>query len=798
MRRHLDTLADKGCWISHDRIYAFISAGYGLTELGYHGMQPVSRNSRVLVKDSGVLSFSLRSAAGDQKLQTNEVDWQPSKIEAESGLTTGSCSMSIQPSGRQISIRFRLTSVTGQSIIVSLARTALFSLVQGERTWSEFRREGNSLVVSFRDRIMLQPWLNQTGPYAGDFLIPEPVRRRIFSRGTRSGLATREDLREEYRTADMAIYDSETSIRFGGSGFSIRVSPDGWSFERALGPDQEAEFIVECRDVPEAPRHSAASGTVPGVLSTPALTLTSFPHIEEFIGTVPGLVDSCVVHDFGIPRACPGRYYWIWAWDALVTMSEALRWGDVDRAAASSRFIEAHRDENGHIPARWTRSLQPLDTPSAGGIEFLQLSLVYETFLETGNRSTLIESLPSFLSRFEAVESELLQRGLVTGEGFYPDLLSAFGRTSDSAVCMEVGSWYGFSRMLGNIAREMGNPQLAERTESVAASIARRFDDLFWDEEAGFCLDSVNIRTGLRSPLHPLFALLFLQTQLAMPLIRPHLQRMSEYIQSELLVDAGIRVLSLQEAGTAGEAILDSWYPHWDLYALKLMRRAGDAKSIMRWLAAAERALSALGYCPEFLALKGFREGNPGAWGHHGSASNLNCVTSWFRGARESVIGFEADPGGLTHFPLSLPLPAARLDGIRWRGTTWSLECLYNGPHFQHLIVDGTVVDGCTKIPFRFQTPGNHHVAALYGDDPPRPCFTEFLNAKLLSCERRNDAIDATIEPIGGVEVAFYSSDPTSISVDGRAVSAVWNPDDGRGFFTLHATAQCTIRMIKR
>ena len=65
MKRRLDSLVDRGCWISHDRMYAFISADHGITEIGYHGIQPVSRNSRVLVEESGVLCFSARGGAGE-------------------------------------------------------------------------------------------------------------------------------------------------------------------------------------------------------------------------------------------------------------------------------------------------------------------------------------------------------------------------------------------------------------------------------------------------------------------------------------------------------------------------------------------------------------------------------------------------------------------------------------------------------------------------------------------------------------------------------------------------------------
>jgi hypothetical protein len=803
MKRRLDTLADRGCWISHDRIYAFISADHGITEIGYHGMQPVSRNSRVLVRESGVLSFSVRNGAGEQKLQTCELNWQPSSIEAETAMTCGRCSLTVEASGRRLVIRSRLSPAHEHTICLGLAKDAFFTAVHGERTWSECRSEGDSLLASFRDRIMLHSWMNRTGPYAGDFLIPEPTRRKIFSTAKRSGHATRDDLREEFRNTDLPLYDAPTFLRFEGDGFSIRETHDLWLFERTVAPGGSAEFVVECSDAAESPVVKTAQPPTTRTIAdeedrtNPALPLKEFPHLEEFVKTVPALVDSCVVQDYGIPRACPGRYYWIWAWDSLVTMSEGLRWGDSDIAATTVRFIEDHRDDNGHIPARWTRSLVPLDTPSAGGIEFLQASLAYETFLETGERELLKRCLPSFIARFEEVESELLHRGLVTGEGFYPDLLSAFGRTETTAVCMEIGSWYAFCRILENISRELGDPSLERRSGAVAASIARHFDVRFWDEERGFFVDAVDATTGHQSSLHPLFSLLFLQSPLGLHLIRPHLQQLGGFVSRELMTDAGMRTLPLNEAGIGGEIIRDSWYPHWDLYALKLLRRTGDADSIMRWLTCTEQALSRLGYCPEFLALKGFRENDTRAWEHHGSASNLNCVTSWLRGLRESILGFEFDPGGITHLPLFLPIRGALLEGVRWRGSTWTFENVGDGPYFESVAIDGTIIEGCTKIPVRHQRPGDHRVVARYGSEPPLFHVTEVVNAKLLNSERLRDGVEIAIEPLGFVDIAFFSPEHPSAFVENRQVSVEWQQATGRGFFSLPPTTRCTIRIQK-
>ena len=795
MKRRLNSLVDKGCWISHDRMYAFVSAEHGITEVGYHGLQPVSKNSRIFVHESGVLTFSVRIDNKEYTLQTSDVDSQPTHIEAKTILPDGICSLVIAAEGRTLVVRCSSSTETSPTLCVRLNEKSSFDAVHGERTWSSLWSVGGRVVTGFRDRITLQKWLDQTGPYAGDFLIPEPVRKKIFNTSKRSGLASRNDLRPEFQNTDFALYDAGAVITFGGNGWSLRETEEAWIFEQTLQPGGEIEFTVQCSDQADAQVAESAAPSEQPALSR--LALPGFPHLEEFATTVAGLVESCIVLDYGIPRACPGRYYWIWAWDALVTMQEALRWGDRSNVLSTVRFVEQNRDEAGRIPARWTRSLLPLDSPSPGGIEFLQAVLVYEAFLETNDDDLLKQSLPSFIARFEDSEPQILKEGLVKGEGFYPDLLSAFGRNEKNAVCMEVGSWYAFCRILENIARQLGDGTLEQRTSAAAAVIAQNFSANYWDKEAGFFIDSINPEAGTHSRFHPLFAMLFLQSSLGLPLIRPHLQEAAAFIARELVTDAGMRVMPLRETGIPGEDVLDSWYPHWDLYALKLLRRAGATGPIMQWLKCAEEALSKLGYCPEFLALKGFREKDNRAWEHHGSASNLNCVTSWLRGIRESIVGFEFDPGGITHLPLSLPIPVAQLGNVQWRGSSWTFESIYEGPYFESLVVDDTIIEGSTKIPIHHQTPGNHIAMARYGSKPSLLHFTEIANAKLLNSERRREVVEITIEPLGFVDVAFHSPEFPAVFVDNRNISVEWHRTTGQGFFSLPAASRYTIRIQK-
>ncbi len=335
---------DGGTWISDDRVYAFVGTG-GIGEVGYHGSQPVSRNSRIFAGANGVLGF------GAPGSHLREFDWLPGSVGVQCGVGGGEAELRITASGRRLLVTGRCPGL----FAVTFKLDALFTAVHGKRTWEMVERDSSSVTYRCRDTIHLDEWMEREGPYAGDFLIPEPMRRIVFRRRCRSGFATKEDLLPEYRDAHVPVYDGEFRVRIGGEGYSVTEQVGALFFTAA---DQSKDGVIPpfCISFDEAGVHpEARPATLAGVAdlvarqerrlaTAPALQVAGHEVLARFFQTVPGLVDSAVVQDLGIPRATPGRYYWIWSWDAMVTAHAGLLWGDTDLARKTGEFVDAHRD----------------------------------------------------------------------------------------------------------------------------------------------------------------------------------------------------------------------------------------------------------------------------------------------------------------------------------------------------------------------------------------------------------------------------------------------------------------------
>ena len=788
---------DAGCWISDDRINAFISArSGGVGEVGFHGLQPVSRNSRLLVSSGGVFTVCMR-AGSDIIFPCTTVDWEPGSVVTAARNGESEYRLRVSALGRSLILSISGTPGRASEAVVRFSFRSFFTDVHGERTWSVPLLKGGNLEFTCRDRLLLRDWMRRTGAYAGDFLIPEPWRRAIFTRRCRSGLATRDDLRPEFRDADFTLYDAVTRFRIRGEGWAPRQQEEACTFTAEISRENNwsADLRLECSE--DAAGFDAPAIALPGdtVIDPPAIDIPGHTHAGRFFAGVPGIVRSCTLRETGMTRGTPGAYYWIWAWDNMVTALEMLRWGDAHGAARVIRFINSHRDAGGAIPGRWTRTMQPLDTPPAGTFEFLLLLLAWQCAREGTGEQEVHDIYPFALGRLAEAARHIQERGLEPNIGFYPDLPVRFGRRESSAVAMETGTLYSFCRLMETVARERGDGETALRAGDTAGRILTSFEKSYWDEKTGFLLDSVDMETGTPNGAYPLFTLMFLQTPLGIPLLRPHLRAMARFARTHFQTPHGTRLLPSWDPRRAGEDALSSWYPHWDIYLLKLLRRGGEREGILSWLRSMETALERLGYAPEFIALEGLERGEDDAWRRHGAVSNLNCATGWYRAIVEGIFGIEFDTGGMSVVPLDLEIPAMSLRRLVHRGSRWDVRVEHRGGSTAEIQIDGTPLHGCTKVPARYHDGEPHRLEIRYAAREAPACFTEIVNAEVLDTEGDDAHARVAVRGMGTVDIAFTAPHAAEVRIDGREVP--FRTDAGTGYVQLPLAGEHTLSLRK-
>ncbi len=821
-RLSLLELADQSLWISDDRISAQIAtACNAISQIDFHGLQPVSRNAKLLQHSGGVLSFSLESLSGSKVVTVpfslQQIDVFPAGVRSSLTLADWHFDLELVVRGSCLWVRCRSRSVKDVHtpppfrFAVTWNRLSQSTAVHGQRTWAEPELIGaDRLRLYARDQIKLSEWLQRTGDYQGDFLIPEEWRRIIFRRRCVSGTAHWEDVRDEYKQTPLKLYDAGTWIDLGGDGFSVSVSaadrhqfnsapfcqqPGGWTssvfkvrFYFSAPPAAQAQK-EEAAPFDQQQRRYAHMQA-----ESPELVWPGHEAVSGFFTNVPQVVESARVQDYGMTRACPGTYYWIWAWDNMVTALAQRHWGDIDNLRRMVEFLRVHRDQDGAIPGRWTRSLQPMDSRGFGGFDFLFSELVLMLYAETRDDQILHANYATVRRAFDTLAGAAHDNGLVPGIGMYPDLPQKMGRTETSYVAIDNAAWYALSRNMEKMAWMLQDELTARRALALAEKVGYHFLPVFWDEEKGFIHDSFAPATGERVDSYPLFSLLFLESAFGRYLLKDKIHACSRFIAGQLLIETGLSLTPAWDRHHQSEPAMSSWYPYWDFPAVTVWTLARNGDAVQRWQSLLEQTYQVLGYCPEFITLHTAPEER---WSHHGAAWNLNCAAGWYNALLIGLFGLRFDLGGITctatpNYAGEPPL----LTRLSYRKGRWTVRRRGEGNEIKFIRVDGVAVPASRKVPDSFYTTADHQLDIEYGDEPAAgPVLLDLAGASLIKVINHESYLVFTVHGLGAVDVLFSSPRCPELALDQTKISLRWDPADRTAYARLFMSGRHDLRL---
>jgi hypothetical protein len=789
----LDTLLDRSIWISDDRISARLSLDCrGIDQIDFHGSQPVSRNAKLLHHPEGVLTFHFQQHGRPmQQIWSNVISCYPAGSilvqhidECDVTLETllyrhmllvrCACSQTkpdCDPDGYQFHIFWNPKSLTTD--------------VHGTRQWRLGSFESYpQLILKSNDQIELSSWLKRSGDYQGDFLIPEAWRRRIFKKQMISGAGTLADVKEEYLDKQVKIYDADTRIEIGGHGFTMSRTDDSrLSFSANLkqavngvyhSPLFSIRFHKDDTDSAKTAVQPAAQIFLDQkhlydsmVAALPKLHIDGYPDLSDFFTMTPQIVESARVRDYGMTRACPGTYYWIWAWDNMVTALAQAHWGDISNLKRIVQFIRTYRDADGSIPARWTRQLQPMDSRGTGAMDFLFSELVLTLYRETGDRSVIQDNYDSIRNAFRAIARRCDANGMFRTMGMYPDLPQKMGRVSDSYVAMDEGAWYGLCRNVEKMAQLLIDDEIAGKSAALAKLIMGSFNQLFWDADAGFYCDSIHALKNVRVQSYPLYSLLGLESSVCQALFRDKAQICSNFILEHLLSESGVSLTPHWDANHTSEPAHSAWYPHWDYPAIRMLSERAVSSGLMRWLSTVNDCYQSLGYCPEFVAIIQDPEER---WRHHGAAWNLNCATGWYRALIHGICGLHfSHESMICH--ATAGLPDFTLENLYFKGGRWSVRKSGTGTHLSGVEIDGDLIEGSYVVPSSYYTKQQHNLVMRYTDqDPGLPVLSDLVGASLLDVRSHENQMAYTINGQGTVDISLMCSGHVKAYLDGNEI----------------------------
>ena len=803
---NLTTCIDRSCWFAHNRIAVLLSnRARGIAQIDYHGLQPVSRNARMLMHDQGVLHFIFRYRHKGREISLPLI---PGAISATASEITYRCTgpgvcvfLSLRTIDQRLKVRCAYEQRSGSQISDTVFQIlwnteSMTTDVHGEREWEKPQLSHSFVHCQVRDHISLYKWIRKSGDYQGDFLIPESWRRILFKVRKKSGLCGYADLYDAYREKDLCLYDTITRMWAGGSDFRAGYQDEHTiRFESSsFHPDKDASHaLVFCLGFEHGdreilhPKPGAVERPVHETVQSmekPELSLPPFPAIEDFFAQVPDIAASATVKDYGLTRACLGSYYWIWAWDNMVTGYAMPLWGGADQVERMSGFLRRHRDLDGSIPMRWTRRLEPLDSCGFGALDFLYSELLLTLYSEKPDLSPLRAAYPYVKHAFDTLSGKLDEDGLFPSMGFYPDLPEKMGRSAESRVMIDAGAWYGLCRNVEKLALLLDDHRSAKLALDFSAQARQTIDRHFWNSETGFYRDHFTPNRKENADSFPLYSILFLESVFGYDLVRDHLQECASFIENHLFTKNGVLMSPVWDPNHTSEVALTSWYPHWDLVAMRILVRAKKNHTILRWLEMVSACLTEMGYCPEFLRIDDTEHVD---YTQHGAVWNLNCTAGWYLACLLAVFGLDIDSGGMTFYACDT-VRNATVKNLIFRRARWTITKSGSGTHIDELRIDGDSIKGSYKIPRGYYSGGIHQVEIRQSTvPPPYPQLAALWGGELIDSQVEATQTTCRFFGIGQVDIHVSCRQRPNIYLDGKEISAQWHQD----LETTFARVQC-------
>jgi len=807
----LKKLFDKGIWISDSRIAAFIS-GDGIKQIDYHGLQPVSRNSRMLMHDESAIKIYYMTKKEEKTLVNwNSVQWYPNKV--ETAITVDGYSAVVHIGLHNSSLLIWMTveeNFPNNDFIkleIIIDKYLFTKDIHGARKMLLSDHKNEYIILRINDKILLNSWMKEKGAYRGDFMIPEVWRRMIFKNKKISGFAQYDDLKDEYKHDNIFLNDENTFMVFGGESFlvtelreefiaeseiipALEENSAGNPFAIVFGTDIISAFQTFCTAIDfSIDAISKKAGYYDNFRWTEPSASFSSKNLESFFALFPDIVNSAEIEEIGMFRACASSYYWIWAWDSMVTMNAVSFCRLAPKQRNVIQFIRRNKSYDGSIPMQWTHNLEPMDSKGFGALDFLFANLITRNYVSMGNFSVIRENYPHLVHSFEKILSSCNDKGLYPSVGFYPDLPEKLGRREESFVSMEIAALYSNAVIMNWLSYVIQDPLIVKKSEDTILLLQKHFLSVFWDDEKGFLFDSID-ENGNENQSYPLFALLFILNYSSLSLVRSKIKLLADFIEKNLFDDNGFSLVPKWDKSRKSEDVMNSWYPYWDLLALKIIRRSGNKELIKKWIKLADECFGKFGYCPEFISSEEQKNHHTEKWNKHGTPWNLNCSAGWYQSIVENIFGIEEDIGGITYIPLSPLSEKMKLKKVVLKSSECDIEIKGSGKHVSSFSVNGKIIMGCLKIPDSFYFKGPIKIKITHSSVETPLYFKELNGATVKKIDYSLEKVILDIDCVGFVDILFYSKSEPKLSIDGEVKGFSYSAENKEGYLSLFLYGQ--------
>lgn len=345
--------------------------------------------------------------------------------------------------------------------------------------------------------------------------------------------------------------------------------------------------------------------------------------IQSLINNTRNILESLKVKDIPGGIRAADSTYWIWGWDSMVYSDAIMLSGD-------HKFIEDMLEfflQKAHSKMGIFHNIDLAGDPSLGmahAAQTLYCVMLYNYYIFSQN-TAVVEKYYPFARKIilRALDDEVGSSGLLKGVALYPDFPEYLDQTANDISSFNNSIGYQAVRCMEKLSSLLGEKEDSKFFHNFAEKMNISFNEILFDEEKGFYLDSVSSDDFSPRCHYPVYAILRI-TSFADELVVGKIERIAKFMNDNLRVRTGVCILPHWDSSFMAEGNqLGMYMPVTEGFYRHMMRRGGYEESLMQVMS--QEWLRIM--IPEALAAEAVNHGitpdNPGR-------KQAFCLNAWY------------------------------------------------------------------------------------------------------------------------------------------------------------------------
>ncbi|SEO96986.1 hypothetical protein [Paenibacillus sp. OV219] len=480
--------------------------------------------------------------------------------------------------------------------------------------------------------------------------------------------------------------------------------------QSALVPNRSYSFVIgfahtEGLAVETVGRLSADVGVVlegqlkryEQVSNTSPVLVSPYKDLNDFISLAPMYHESCKVLETPGAIKAKNTNYWVWGWDGMTSNLASLYWGDQRFIRDMLRFYEETADAEYGIGHSFRHDMS-LASVSALPAQSMYITLLHQYYTITGELGELRARFAFARSVYERIlKMEVQGLGLSKGASLFPDFPMYMQETGDDISSLNNTIFYCASRSMEMIAELLNEQETRALADSVNRNIEKHYLPLFFDEQRGFVVSSVDAVTLERRSSYNSNAVKW-ENFFCGELMAGVNEQALRFFEQNIVCKAGLREIPVwSEAFDMDANQLHCWLPVTGEYFMHLINGQNRKDLIDQWVGWVSYWTKKL-TCPEGISCYlDTDEPEVDRWNTTKGTWHAYSIRGWYQAAIHGVVGVGMEAGGLTFYPYDGE--EMRLEGLHYRGRRFNIELRGSGCYVDAIEVDGKRVEGTNKLP---------------------------------------------------------------------------------------------------